>query len=114
MDAQQQTEQPGGFEEAADEQITIVGAVSGQSRDRKRDVVERTVDVAHVRRSFEGFLANLRDIIDVQVPSVGAFRLDEVQFTAEISANGDFKLIGTGVGVEARSGVSFTLRRTAS
>lgn len=95
-------------------QITVVGPVSGQARDRKRDIVERSVDVGHIRSSFEGFLANLKTIIDVQVPRVGAFELEEVQFNAEISANGDFKLLGTGVGIEAQSGVSFTLRRRSS
>jgi hypothetical protein len=92
-------------------QIAIVGTLQGPTRDRRREVVERTVDVVHVRQSFETFLGNLRSIIDIDVPRAGAFELDEVQFTAEISANGDFKLLGTGVGVEARSGVSFTLRR---
>jgi hypothetical protein len=111
METTEQAEPQHNPSDAEQAQIIVVGTVSGQTRDRKRDLVERTVDVAHIRRSFEGFLASLKNIIDVQVPSVGAFELEEVQFNAEIAANGDFKLLGTGVGIEAQSGVSFTMRR---
>ena len=51
------------------------------------------------------------EIVNVKVPTIGDFELDQVQFTAEITADGDFKLLGTGVGIEAKSGVTFTLRR---
>jgi hypothetical protein len=35
--------------------------------------------------------------------------LEEVEFSAEVSADGEFKLLGTGIGVEAKGGVKFTL-----
>jgi hypothetical protein len=111
VDAQEQYGTDPEIAPAEQGQMAIVGTLPGMTRDRRREVVERTVDVAHVRRSFESFLANLRSIIDVDLPRAGEFELDEVQFSAEISANGDFKLLGTGVGLEAKSGVLFTLRR---
>src|SRR3954451_3230444 len=112
-DASKPTGQAAG-EDSPDRKITIVGTVSGGVRGDTRDVVERTIDVSQVKRGFENFLENLRAIIAVDVPSVGAFELAEVQFSAEISANGDFKLLGTGVGIEARSGVTFTLKRRST
>jgi len=91
--------------------ITIVGPLPGEVRGAKRDIVERSVEVADLRQKFASFLAGLQGILSADVPAVGPYELDEVQFTAEISANGDFKLMGTGVGVEASSGVTFTLKR---
>jgi hypothetical protein len=93
------------------QKITIVGTVSGASRDSTRDIVERATDVVHVRENFERFLRSLKEILDVEVPHIGAFELDEVAFSAEISASGDFKLLGVGVGIEANGGVIFTLRQ---
>lgn len=93
--------------------ITVVGTSSSKLRDGSGDrkITEQTLKVTQVREGFSRFLAGLREIIDVQVPVVGDFELEEVQFTAEISANGEFKLLGSGVGVDAKSGVTFTLRR---
>ena len=89
--------------------ITIVGSPAGSAR--KRGVLERTVAVDQVREHFVRFMDSLKAIIDVEVPAVGDYTLDEIQFSAEITANGEFKLVGTGVGLEATSGVTFTLRR---
>ncbi len=91
--------------------LAIVGTLGGKARSAKRDIVEKTVNVDHIRRSFSRFLESLNELIDVEVPVVGDFELQEVQFRAEISADGDFKLLGAGVGIEASSGVTFTLRR---
>ncbi len=90
------------------QKIAIVGTLSATRG--VRDIVEREIDVTQVRASFEQFLQSLKEIIDVGVPQVGAFKLDEVTFSAEITANGDFKLLGAGVGFEAKGGVIFTLR----
>ncbi|MUG95770.1 hypothetical protein F7734_26805 [Scytonema sp. UIC 10036] len=91
--------------------ITIVGTTSNELRADERSVTEQTLKVTDVREGFSRFLAGLKEIISVEVPFVGEFELDEVEFTAEISANGEFKLLGTGVGIEGKSGVTFTLRR---
>jgi hypothetical protein len=91
--------------------ITIVGTSSGATRSPVRDIVERAVDVTQVRKNFEHFLQNLKEIIDVEVLHVGTFVLDEVSFSAEISVSGDFKLLGVGTGIDAQGGVTFTLRQ---
>ncbi len=93
------------------QKITIVGTSSGATRGPVRDIVERTVDVTQVRANFERFLQNLKEIINVEVPHVGTFVLDEVSFSAEISVSGDFKLLGVGTGIDAQGGVTFTLRQ---
>ncbi len=91
--------------------ITIVGTLSGGVRSSRRDIVERTVDVESIRGNFARFLDGLQTLLNDAVPTVGEYQLDEVQFKAEISADGDLKLLGVGVGLEATSGVTFTMRR---
>jgi len=92
------------------QKITIVGTSSGATRGPVRDLMEKTVDVTKVRANFEQFLRNLKGIVEVEVPHVGSFVLDEISFSAEVSVNGDFKLLGVGAGVDAKGGVIFTLR----
>jgi hypothetical protein len=94
--------------------ITVVGVETAKNtRTRgKREIVERTLDVEAVRNNFTRFLDGLWGLVGDEEPSVGSFELDEIQFSAEISANGEFKLLGTGVGIEASTGVVFTLKRS--
>jgi hypothetical protein len=93
-------------------EITISGPAGGQSRSRTaRDLIEKSVDAQVVKESYERFLEALKGIVDVPAPKTGSFKLEEVEFTAEVTANGEFKLMGTGVGLEGKGGVKFTLRR---
>ncbi len=99
---------------AADEskkKIAVVGPVSGDTRALKRDIIEDVVDISYLRTNYANFLGGLREIVGVDVPSIGQYQLEEIQFSAEITANGEFKLLGTGVGLEAKGGVTFTLKR---
>lgn len=96
------------------QEITIVGVESGKVRASKRELVERTIDVEQVRESFKRFLAGLKVLISDSVPSMGNYELEEIEFKAEVSANGEFKLLGSGVGLEATTGVSFKMKRKAS
>lgn len=91
--------------------ITIVGPASGASRSRTaRDLIEKSIDPDTVRIGYERFLMALQVIVNVP-PPVASFVLQEVEFSAEVSADGEFKLLGSGVGLEAKGGVKFTLRR---
>jgi hypothetical protein len=69
------------------------------------------VDLLHER--FDDFMEKLQSIVHTDDKRSGAFQLAEIQFSAEITADGEFKLMGTGVGVTAKSGVTFVLRRPA-
>jgi hypothetical protein len=91
--------------------ITIIGPAGGESRGRSsRDLIEKSVDPDTVRLGYERFLVALQAIVNVPPPAAN-FVLEEVEFSAEVSADGEFKLLGTGIGVEAKGGVKFTLRR---
>ena len=87
------------------------GAATRGFDDQARKVVERSVAPEAVREGFKAFLSELGQVVAADSPRVGDFLLDEITFSAEIAANGEFKLLGTGVGLSASSAVSFTLRR---
>jgi hypothetical protein len=97
--------------------ITIVGAKEEPAAVRGGpSQVTRVTDqiaVDELRRKFQEFMESLEAAFAVEAiqTEAGVFRLDEIQFSVELSAHGDFKLLGTGVGVAAGSTLSFTLGR---
>jgi hypothetical protein len=79
-----------------------------------RRLVEQAIPLEALQTNFAQFLERLQLIVSVGESRVGDFLLDEVTFNAEISAEGEFKLLGTGVGMAANSGISFKMRRQGS
>lgn len=75
------------------------------------ELVTNTLDVNALRDKFKQFMSSLQSIIDVHEAGAGPFQLNEIQFNAEITAKGEFKLLGTGIGVEGSGGVTFVLQR---
>jgi hypothetical protein len=74
-------------------------------------LVEKTLNVDQARRQFQAFIAAIQDMLTLDQVSAGPFNLQQIQFSAELSANGEFKLLGTGVGAEASAAITFVLER---
>lgn len=74
-------------------------------------VVDSTLSVETLQDNFAAFLANLRQVLAVDSGRVGDLALDEIRFSVEIGAEGEFKLLGTGIGASTSAGLTFTLRR---
>jgi hypothetical protein len=89
------------------------GEVRGAPR-RAEELVERTLDVSELRNRFAQFMRAMEGMLAVEETSTGAFQLSQVQFSAEISADGEFKLMGIGVGVATSSAITFVLERQPS
>lgn len=79
--------------------------------DAVRRVVESAVTMDTLHENLERFVGVLGELLTLARPSASGFMLEEVGFSAEIGANGEFKLLGTGVGVAGSSAVTFTWRR---
>lgn len=75
--------------------------------------VSAEVSVAALRDKFNEFMASLQEVFDADAlkTKAGVFEVTEIQFSAELSASGDFRLLGSGVGMAAASALTFTLRR---
>ena len=95
----------------ADGEIQLVTRVDDYGSRTALDYVTKPLKVDELRQRFREFMAGLQSIVDVEEAGAGGFQLTEIQFSAEISANGEFKLVGSGVGVEASSAVTFVLQR---
>lgn len=96
--------------------LTVVTSQEVSSKLRKpgdpiRKLTEEGVPLDLLQESYTRFLDSMRAIFEKGEGRVGDFRLEEITFSAEIGANGEFKLLGTGAGISANSGVTFTLRR---
>jgi hypothetical protein len=74
-------------------------------------LVEKTLNVDQARRQFQAFIAAIQDMLTLDQISAGPFDLQQIQFSAELSANGEFKLLGSGVGAEASAAITFVLER---
>jgi hypothetical protein len=81
------------------------------SLSNKVELVTSTIDIDKLKQSFTQFVSGLQSMMDARVDEVSAFQMHEVHFSAEISASGEFKLLGTGVGVQGSSMITFVLRR---
>ena len=72
------------------------------------------IDVGKLKASMQAFLDNVREIVGVGVEDVGPFRLTQISLSATISADGELKLLGAGVGMGLSGGLNFVLTRKES
>lgn len=75
------------------------------------ELVSKTFPVSELRERFKQFMSNLQAIIEEDATSHGPFHLSEIEFSAEITGKGEFKLLGIGLGGEVSNAVTFTLTR---
>lgn len=84
---------------------------SGMADAAIRQTVDKALSVEALSASFNSFVNGLRQVLNVEQATVGDLVLDEITFSVEIGADGQFKLLGTGVSASAGSSLTFTLRR---
>jgi hypothetical protein len=75
------------------------------------ELISKKLSVGTLRERFKEFMTQLQAIVELGGRETDPFQLTRIEFSAEISANGEFKLIGTGAGVEVSSAVTFVLER---
>lgn len=75
--------------------------------------VTNKISVDALRDQFTQFMQGIESAfaVDEVQTAHGVFQLNEIQFSAEMSAEGEFKLLGTGVGVSAGAALTFVLTR---
>jgi len=98
--------------------LTVVTTTQSKMRgpeDQVRKLVEKGIPLDKLQQSFARFLGSLQQVFsDIEQGRVGNFELDEIAFSVEIGADGEFKLVGAGVGISSTSSVTFTLHRRKS
>lgn len=63
------------------------------------------------RERVTGFLESMRAVIAELPETFGAYELDQVEVTAEVSAKGQVSLLGSGGELAGKSGLTFTFVR---
>jgi hypothetical protein len=77
-----------------------------------RDKVnKKELDVATLSNSMNLFLAQLETMLEQTPESVGKFRFEEFEISAEVTAQGTLAILGTGLQAGATGGLRFVFRR---
>src|SRR5438105_4356702 len=93
--------------------INIISSVlrGGRGPDEwQREEVEKTIPLAQLKQGLDAFVQQLGNMVAIQQGALGDFLLEEVTFTAQVSPDGQFKLLGN-QSENCAGGVQFVLRR---
>lgn len=85
---------------------------STRVRGEERVITDKELDVEEVSRNINRFIENLDEALKETSPKVGGFEFAELEIYAEVTAEGTFKVLGTGVGASAMGGLKFIFRRS--
>jgi len=106
--------------EQANDEVWVVTALG---RDRQRierglgDVVAEgtalAVPLAALKSNMQRFLGQLREILASGDQELGGFEIDRVEVSAQINADGQVCLLGSGLKLAAGGGLTFVLKRRA-
>lgn len=105
-------------EQTQSEQIWVVTAsepVSGSKSGNPhhpRNVANKAVQVsvAALQNNMSKFIQVVGGVFQ-QAKSVSGMELDEVKLSVEVTADGEVKLMGSGVGLEGKGAISLTFKR---
>jgi hypothetical protein len=93
--------------------------VADPSRGAIREIAARALDsaikvpVTSLVANFETFFQNISGLLDAVPDPQSNFRIEEIEFAAEITGEGELKLIG-GVKAGLKGGITIKLRRQPS
>jgi hypothetical protein len=71
----------------------------------------KAIPVQVLSENVNVFIAQIGTVLDNAPSNVKQFRLDEISFTVEVTASGELSIMGTGVGAEAKGGMTFTFKK---
>lgn len=91
-----------------------IPVVTYESEDLSRgpgDLITATLDVDKLRANLRAFVNQLHVMVDWERDIKSPFQLQEIEFGVEITAEGEFKLIGVGTSAGVKGAVKFVLKR---
>ena len=84
--------------------------LSAQGATRSR--APKELPVEQLSTNVNIFIGQLGHIVDNVPPTLRSYELEEISFTAEVTGKGELSLLGSGVSVEAKGGLTFTFKRS--
>lgn len=85
----------------------ILVSAEGVTRSR----APRELPVELLSTNVNIFIGQLGQIVDNVPPALRSYDLEEISFTAEVTGRGELSLLGSGVSVEAKGGLTFKFKR---
>ena len=79
-----------------------------------RDLITASLDVGRLRTHLRTLVEQLHELVDWEPKPQSNFRLQEVEFSVEITAEGEFKLVGVGTTAGLKGGIKFVLKRESA
>jgi hypothetical protein len=83
--------------------------VSTEAATRSR--APRELPVEQLSTNVNIFIGQLGQIVDKAPSTLRSYDLEEISFTAEVTGKGELSLLGSGVSLEAKGGLTFTFKR---
>jgi hypothetical protein len=74
----------------------------------------RPVKTDTLKDQVESFLSKMKAVMEKAPEAFGAFQLDTIEISAEVSAKGHVSLLGSGGEAGGKGGIKFTLKRNGT
>lgn len=98
-------------EEQASSTIQVVTFENEDLSRGPKDLITASLDVARLREHLRALVGQLHELVEWDDRPSSGFRLEEVEFSAEITAEGEFKLVGVGTTAGVKGAIKFVLKR---
>lgn len=72
----------------------------------------KSIGLAELKKNMEAFFNQLNEILDMGKDRIGAFELDKIEISAQITGEGKICLMGSGTSVGVGGGFKFVLNRS--
>lgn len=97
------------------EEIWVVTTDSWDDRaPGDRLVTQTKLNAKRLSSNINMFLEQLNNILENAPEKIGNFQFEEFELHAEISTEGELKVLGTGVGIGGTGGLKFVFRRSSN
>ncbi|WP_204153018.1 hypothetical protein [Leptolyngbya sp. CCY15150] len=96
-----------------EDRIWVVTVRQSTTLTERRELIETQIDVGVLSGELQSFLSKLGSILTATPKAIGDYELDEIELSAEVSASGTIKILGSGIESSLGSGLKFVFRRKA-
>lgn len=96
-----------------EDKIWVVTVRQSTTLAERRELIETQIDVGVLSGELQSFLSKLSSILTATPKAIGDYELDEIELSAEVSASGTIKILGSGIESSLGSGLKFVFRRKA-
>lgn len=100
------------------DEILVLGFDDSSGKDRifgvgrsQAKVARDKVSPEELKKRLDSFVSSMGDVVSGVPDKLADYQVNEISFTAEVSATGKVGLLGTGVDVTGGGGITITLTR---